>query len=104
MLAADQSNAKKVHITRAAVLYSQRHPETLTIKGPNNYNRSVRETNALVRGTDGPVRGTERKGTRTPPLGERTALLIATVPLVAFIVGARANLLRNGQIIGPQLA
>ena len=30
--------------------------------------------------------------------------LIATVPLTALIVGARAGLLRNGQNIGPQLA
>ena len=31
-------------------------------------------------------------------------LLIATVPLTAMIVGARADLLRKGQHIGPRLA
>ena len=30
--------------------------------------------------------------------------LIATVPLAALVVGARADLLRNGQNTGPQLA
>ena len=45
------------------------------------------------------------------PQGEQTALLIvenafkiATAPLMALIVGARAELLSNGQNIGPRPA
>ena len=60
-----------------------------------------------VRRTDGPVRGT---GNGVPcnknrgPFKLSKMPFIATVPLTTLIVGARAELLRNGQNKGPQLA
>ena len=45
-----------------------------------------------IKGTDPPVSGTD---------GPFNMPLIATVPLMAFIVRVRADLLRHGQNIGP---
>ena len=59
---------------------------------------------AHVRGTDGPVRGTDPRNRNRGPFDCRIYPLLATVPVTALIVGAPADLLRNGQNIGPQLA
>ena len=52
--------------TRAGVLYSQRHPRILTIKGPRP--ATVRGTEPPVTGIDGPVRRTEGPLTGTEAL------------------------------------
>ena len=54
-----------------------------------------------VRGTDGPVRGTDPPVTEPEGPFMSNMPLIATVPLMALIVGARVDLLKNGQDIGP---
>ena len=68
------------------VLYSYRHPGTLTVKGARPLNRQLKQLKEARKGN-----GSPRKGNGTEP---RALLiveyaLIATVPFTALIVGAR---------------